>query len=93
MIRATDIHSLTDFTRNAKTYIDKIRKSKAPMAITVNGAAQVVLQDAESYQAMVDELDHIRFIAAIRESEQAVREGKVQELDEAFDQVRNELGL
>ncbi len=93
MIRATDIHSVTDFTRNAKAYIQQIRESKSPMALTVNGNAQVVIQDAESFQLMVDELEHSRFIAAMRESEAAVRSGQVQNLDEAFSQVRGEVGL
>ena len=93
MIRATDIHSLTDFTRNAKTYIQQIKESKSPMAITVNGDAQVVIQDAESFQRMIDELDYVRFIAAMRESEAAVRNGQVQDIDQAFSEIRGELGL
>lgn len=93
MIRATDIHSLTDFTRNAKSYIKQIRDSKNPMAITVNGDAQVVIQDTESYQRMVDELEHARFIAAMRESESAVRAGQVEDAFDAISSIRGELGL
>ena len=93
MIRATDIHSLTDFTRNARAYIQQIKKSKHPMALTVNGDAQVVVQDAESFQQMVDELEHVRFIAAMRESEAAVRNGQVQDLDEAFSEIRSDLDV
>jgi PHD/YefM family antitoxin component YafN of YafNO toxin-antitoxin module len=93
MIRATDIHSLTDFTRNAKAYIQQIKTSKSPMALTVNGAAQVVVQDAESFQQMVDELDHSRLLAAIREGQAAREAGEVQDLEEAFAHVRRELDL
>lgn len=93
MIRATDIHSVTDFTRNAKSYILQIRESKSPMALTVNGDAQVVVQDAESFQKMVDELEHRRFIAAMRESETAVKDGQVLDLDEAFSTIRGDLEL
>jgi PHD/YefM family antitoxin component YafN of YafNO toxin-antitoxin module len=93
MVRATDIHSLTDFTRNAKAYIQQIRDSKSPMALTVNGDAQVVVQDAESFQKMIDELEHARFIAAMRESEASVRNGRVQSLEQAFSEIRDELGL
>jgi prevent-host-death family protein len=64
MIRATDIHSLTDFTRNARTYIQQIRRTRTPIAITVNGDALVVVQDAESYQKMIDELEQAREINA-----------------------------
>ncbi len=93
MIRTTDIHSLTDFTRNAKAYIRRIKDTKNPMAITVNGDAQVVVQDAESFQSMVDELERVRFIAAMRESEAAVRDGQVQDIDQAFLEIRGGLGL
>lgn len=93
MIRATDIHSVTDFTRNAKAYIHQIRTTKSPMALTVNGDAQVVVQDAEAFQSMVDELERGRFVAAMRESEADAREGRVEELDEAFAGVRAELGV
>ncbi len=93
MIRATDIHSLTDFTRNAKAYIQQIKRSKNPIAITVNGDAEVIVQDAESFQKMVDELAHRRFIDAMKESEEDVRTGRHDDLDQAFSEIRDELGL
>ena len=93
MIRATNIHSLTDFTRHAKAYIEQITTSKDPMAITVNGSAEVVVQDAASYQQMVDELEHTRFIAAMREGMADVAAGRVEDVDVAFARGRAELGL
>ena len=93
MIRATDIHSLTDFTRHAKSYIEKIKKTKAPIAITINGSAEVIVVDAKSYQELVDNSDHQRFIAAMRESEQAVREGHVYDFEEVFAEDMKRLGL
>jgi hypothetical protein len=41
----------------------------------------------------MDELEHERFIAAMCESEVAVSDGEVQDLDEAFAAIRSELGL
>jgi PHD/YefM family antitoxin component YafN of YafNO toxin-antitoxin module len=93
MIRATHIRSVTDFTRNAKAYIQQIRASGSPMALTVNGEAQVVVQDAESFQKMVDELHGARFILAMRESEADVRSGHTENLDEALAKIRGGLGL
>lgn len=93
MVRATDIHSVTEFTRNAKSYIQQVKETRNPIALTVNGDAQVVVQDAESYQAMMDELEHARFIRAIRESEDDVRNGRVTDVDTAFAQIRKNLGL
>jgi PHD/YefM family antitoxin component YafN of YafNO toxin-antitoxin module len=93
MIRATHIHSLTDFTRNAKAYIQHIKESKSPMALTVNGNAEVIVQDAASYQEMVDELEHTRFIAAMRESEKAVKEGRFKDAKTSLDDIRGNLGI
>lgn len=76
MIRTTDIHSLTEFTRNAKSYIQQIKQTKNPIAITINGDAEVVVQDAETYQMMVDELERTRFIAALMDGERAIEEGR-----------------
>jgi prevent-host-death family protein len=93
MVRTTDIHSLTEFTRNAKKYIQQVRDTKNPIAITVNGDAQVVVQDAAVYQEMVDAFQHGQFIAAMRESEAAVKDGRVEDLDSAFAEIREDLGL
>ena len=93
MIRATHIHSVTDFTRNAKAYIEQITVSKSPIALTVNGTAEVVVQDAASYQEMVDELEHSRFIAAIRESERAVQEGRVKVSEASLSEIQKNLPM
>ena len=54
MVNLQNIHSLTEFKRNANSYIDTIRSTKAPIVLTVNGEAAVVVQDAIEYQALVD---------------------------------------
>jgi len=59
----------------------------------VNGDALVVVQDASSYQSMVDELEHSRFISALRESEIAVANGCVQDVAVAFSEISENLGL
>jgi prevent-host-death family protein len=59
MLSLHNIHPLTDFKRNASTYIDQVRKSLAPVVLTVNGKAAVVVQDAGAYQAMIDRLQFL----------------------------------
>lgn len=60
MFNLLDIHSLTDFQRNARQFLARLQESGKPMILTVNGKAAVVMQDAESYQAMLDELASAR---------------------------------
>ncbi len=56
MINLENIHSLTDFKRNAKTFLDRLKASKSPLILTVNGKAEVVIQDAADFQATHDRL-------------------------------------
>jgi len=93
MIRVEDIHSLTDFQRNARAYIQHVTDTKDPIAITVNGKAEVVVQDAQSYQAMVDQLDRMKLIAAIREAEEDIAAGRVFTSEEVIGGIRQQVGL
>lgn len=60
-----EVHSLTEFQRNAKKHINRIKKSRRPLVLTVNGRAEVVVQDAKSYQELLDTIDQLEAIAAI----------------------------
>ena len=92
MIRATDIHSLTEFTRNAKKYIGQIKASGHPVVITVNGEAEVVVVSAEEYQALQDQREQTRYRKAVQEGLEDVDADRLVELDTAFDQIEKRLG-
>ena len=67
MIKTTSIDSLTNFQKNAKAFIGRLEKSKAPMVLTVNGKAKLVIQNPQAYQEMVDQIEHARFIDAVKQ--------------------------
>lgn len=71
MIELTDIKPLTDFLRNHKEHISALKESKRPEVLTVNGEAAVVVQDAESYQELVNltqqALDDARLLKALED--------------------------
>lgn len=56
MIKLENIHPLTDFKRNAKAFVDQIKATKSPIVLTVNGKAEVVIQDAVAFQEMQERL-------------------------------------
>ena len=93
MIRTTDIHSLTDFQRNSKSLIQKVTQTKNPIAITVNGEPEVVMQDARVYQEMVDELERVKLISTILEGEADIEAGRVREADEFFEELSRKHGF
>lgn len=66
MINLRNIHSVTDFQRSPKDVLGKLKESKNPVVLTVNGKAAFVVQDAESYQALLDKVEAAEDLEAIR---------------------------
>lgn len=91
MIGLKDIESLTAFKRNTTEYLKKIKKSGNPLVLTVNGKAEIVVQDAESYQRMLELLDRAETIEAVREGLESVRQGKTMSLDQFDKEMRKKI--
>ncbi len=82
------IHSLREFQQNAPELVREIKKSGHPLFLGTNGKAKYVVEDARSYQRMLDLIDRLEDIEAIRKGLQAVEEGRVQPVEEAFEEIR-----
>ena len=59
---ANDIRSLSDFKRNTVELLDRLRKTGHPLVLTINGKAELVVQDAEAYQTLLDRVETIEGI-------------------------------
>jgi PHD/YefM family antitoxin component YafN of YafNO toxin-antitoxin module len=93
MIDLIEVRSVTEFQRNIKDYVGKLKENKTPMVLTVNGRAELVVQDAESYQLMLDRLERAETVEAIRKGIQAAAEGRTMPLNEAVAKLRAKHGL
>jgi prevent-host-death family protein len=86
MIDLKNIHSLTDFKRNAKDFVEQVKVTKLPLVLTVNGKAEVVVQDAETFQAMIER---------IRQAEEELQTLKLEalrrELSIGIEQIKSEV--
>ncbi len=60
MIRPEDIGSLTDFARNTRAHLDRLRRTGRPELLTVNGKAAVVVQNAAAYQRLIESLEKFK---------------------------------
>jgi prevent-host-death family protein len=60
MIRPEDIGSLTDFARNTKAHLKRLRRTGRPELLTVNGKAEVVVQSAAAYQRLIESLEKLK---------------------------------
>ena len=57
MIDIKNVHSLSDFRRNAKAHVRRLKKTGKPQVLTVKGEAELVVQSAEAYQQLLDAAD------------------------------------
>lgn len=85
-----DIDSLSNFKRNTAKFVKRMKKSGSPVVLTVNGKAQVIVQDAESYQKMLELLERAEAIEGIRKGLDDVKKKKTKSLDE-FENKLNQI--
>lgn len=93
MIDLREIRSVTEFQRNLKDYVGRLKEKKTPMVLTVNGRAEVVVQDAEGYQALLDRLERAETVAAIRQGMEQFERGEGISLKQAERRLRKRHGL
>jgi prevent-host-death family protein len=75
-----DILSLTEFKRKTSECVEQMRESGRPMVLTVNGKARLVVQDAESYQKLLDAIDRAAAVEGIRRGLEDVKSGRTKSL-------------
>jgi prevent-host-death family protein len=88
MFRVDAIHPVSDFSRKPSEYIARLKATKNPEILTVNGKAELVIQDAEAYQEMVDLLDSLEKISAAAKRFDA---GEGNDINIAFQNIRSRL--
>ncbi len=56
MLDLRQVFSVTDFLRNHKELIARVSETKKPVVLTVKGKPALVIQDAQSFQELLDRL-------------------------------------
>jgi hypothetical protein len=93
VIDLTEIRSLTEFVRHSKECVGKIKRKKSPMVLTVNGKAEVVVQDAQSYQEMLAKFDAVQTHEAIRRGLEQADRGESRPASDVFYEMSAKHGL
>jgi len=83
-----DIDSLSSFKRNSAELIDQLKRTGEPLVLTVHGKPALVVQDARSYQRLLDWVDQAEAIAGIRRGLQSVERGEGLPAEKAFAKLR-----
>ncbi len=83
-----DIHSLSDFKRNTSEFLRQTRETGRPVVLTINGKAELVVQDAASYQRMLEMVDRAEAIEGVQRGLDDVAAGRTKPLKQAFAEIR-----
>lgn len=68
MLDLRQVFSLTDFLRNHKEMVARLCETHKPVVLTVKGRPALVIQDADSYQVLMDRLNELDSGAAVDRS-------------------------
>jgi PHD/YefM family antitoxin component YafN of YafNO toxin-antitoxin module len=82
MIALQDIRSLTDFQRNTKAHLRRLKSSGRPIVLTVNGRAELIVQDAAAFEDMLDA------IRGIQRGLDEMKAGKGEPARKVLDRIR-----
>ncbi|MGQ0562840.1 MAG: type II toxin-antitoxin system Phd/YefM family antitoxin [Gemmatimonadota bacterium] len=93
MFKTEDICALSDFTRNARSHAERLRRTQRPEVLTLNGSAELVVQNAAAYQTLLDRLDELETLLALDEAAAEIDRGEVEPAAEMLAQLRQQLGI
>jgi len=66
MLDTRQIHSLSDFVRNSKAHVARLKETGTPEVLTINGRAEVVMLDTATYENLMERLQNAESVASLR---------------------------
>ncbi len=93
MIELNSIHSLTDFKRNTPQFMEKIKETHSPLVLTVNGRAELVVLDTDSFQELLNKVEYAETVQAIKEGMTSFERGEGRLAKEALGDLAKKYDL
>jgi prevent-host-death family protein len=88
-----DIQSLSTFKRDTAKFVRQMKKTKTPVVLTVNGKAELVVQDADSYQELLEAKDRMEAIEGIKRGLESLRRNAGKPAERFFQEFFTEQGI
>jgi prevent-host-death family protein len=88
-----DIQSLSTFKRNTNEMITQMKETGNPIVLTVNGKAELVVQDAVSYQKLLDFIEKLETIIGIKKGLEDIATGDTQPLNQFIEEMQQKHGI
>ena len=85
----SDINSLSNFKRNTPEFLRQLKETGHPVVLTINGKAELVVQDTASYQKLLDLAERAERLETLRASIEDMRAGMVTPVEEMLAEMKH----
>jgi PHD/YefM family antitoxin component YafN of YafNO toxin-antitoxin module len=92
-VHLSNIYSLSDFQRNTRDHIAKLKETGTPAVLTVNGQAEVVVQSAGAYQKLLEDQALLESMRTISRSLEQTKRGEGRGMREFLKELAVEHGI
>ncbi len=79
-----DIDSLSRFKRNTPEFLRQLKASGHPVVLTINGKAELVVQDSAAYQKLMEIAVRAERLESLRIAIEEMKAGKGRPIEEMF---------
>jgi prevent-host-death family protein len=86
-----DINSLSNFKRNTSEFLRQLKETGHPVVLTINGKAELVVQDAKSYQKLLELAERVEDLEKTRQAIEEMEAGLGRPAEEMFAAMRRKL--
>ena len=87
-----EINSLSNFKRNTNDFIEQLKETGKPIVLTVNGKAELVVQDAGSYQRLLEISEKLETIEALKPAIAEMKAKKGESAEKIFAELLQTVG-
>jgi prevent-host-death family protein len=88
-----DIQSLSTFKRDTAKLVRQMKKTGRPVILTVNGKAELVVQDAASYQKLLEAQHKMETIEDIKRGLESMKRNGGKQAEKFFTEFFAEKGI
>jgi len=82
------VRSSSGFKKSTSEFLRQLREAGRPVVLTIDGKAELVVQDARSYQELIELTERVEEIEALRISVEEMRAGKAVPIEEMLTEMR-----
>jgi PHD/YefM family antitoxin component YafN of YafNO toxin-antitoxin module len=93
MVDLNHILPVTEFNRNTKKHIRRLKETGKPEVLTVNGHAEIVVQSAKAYQELLEAAEISETVAGIRRGLRQASRGEGQPMRDFLKKLAKKHGV